>query len=79
MNLGLYFKRARESAGLSQLALAKRLGYETPQFVSNWERGLSKPPISSMRDLCSELRLDPKKIHKMFVDQYGEDVRHCFF
>jgi transcriptional regulator with XRE-family HTH domain len=37
-------KSARVGAGLTQMELAKKLGYKSPQFISNWERGESSPP-----------------------------------
>lgn len=39
-------------AGVSQGAVAKKLGYTSPQFISNWERGLSRPPISTLRKIA---------------------------
>lgn len=42
--LASYLRHKRLIAGLSQAAVAKELGYSSPQFVSNWERGVSSPP-----------------------------------
>jgi transcriptional regulator with XRE-family HTH domain len=47
-----FLKNARTSAGLSQKEVAAYLGYKSSQFVSNWERGLSSPPIGTLRRLC---------------------------
>lgn len=46
-----FLKQKRTAAGLSQRDVADELGYETPQFISNWERGVSFPPISALKDL----------------------------
>lgn len=48
-----FLKQKRLNAGLSQGAVAKKLGYTSPQFVSNWERGLSEPPIATLQVLAS--------------------------
>lgn len=45
-------KNARVKAGLSQKEVSAVLGYKSSQFVSNWERGLSSPPIGTLRRLC---------------------------
>ena len=37
-------KQKRVAAGLSQRDVSDELGYSTPQFISNWERGISCPP-----------------------------------
>lgn len=42
--LAYFMKAARIRAGLSQAAVAKKLGFTTPQFISNWERGVSTVP-----------------------------------
>jgi transcriptional regulator with XRE-family HTH domain len=43
--MGKLIKKARREAGLTQAALATKLGYKSPQFVSNFERSESLPPI----------------------------------
>ena len=44
-------KHTRESAGLSQRQVADALGYQSAQFISNWERGVSTPPIKTLKRL----------------------------
>jgi len=51
-------KEARQKKALTQTEIAKHLGYNTPQFVSNWERGLSAPPIESLKQISEILELD---------------------
>lgn len=46
-----FFKNARERVGLTQVQVARELGYGSAQFVSNWERGLSYPPIKAIKTL----------------------------
>lgn len=46
-----FLKQKRVAAGLSQRDVADKLGYTTPQFISNWERGVSTPPISALKNL----------------------------
>ena len=50
-NFGQYLKELREDMEIPQHKVAKALGYTTPQFVSNWERGLSRPPLNSFKKL----------------------------
>jgi len=44
-------KKLRIQAGVSQRDVADQLGYSTPQFISNWERGVSCPPYKSIKKL----------------------------
>jgi transcriptional regulator with XRE-family HTH domain len=55
-----FLKISREKVGLTQADVARSLGYSTAQFVSNWERGLSYPPLKSLRTLA--------KIYKVNID-----------
>lgn len=50
-DLGAYLKDARIKSGLSQNDVAKKLGYTSPQFISNFERGLSSPPLKNLKTL----------------------------
>lgn len=55
-------KEARQKKALSQRDISERLGYNTPQFVSNWERGLSAPPIESLNQISEILELDVSQV-----------------
>lgn len=57
-NLGRFIKSQREMAGVTQGKLSQILGYSNPQFISNWERGLSSPPPKIMSKLADALDLN---------------------
>lgn len=50
--LAVFLKDKRTHAGFTQNQVAKKLGYSSPQFISNWERGLSNPPIATLKVLA---------------------------
>ncbi|MBS1970524.1 MAG: helix-turn-helix transcriptional regulator [Bdellovibrionales bacterium] len=52
MDLAKFLKEKRKAAGISQGAVAKKLGYTSPQFISNWERGLSRPPVATLKKIA---------------------------
>jgi transcriptional regulator with XRE-family HTH domain len=58
--VGAYLRKCRQKAGLTQLDLACALSYSSAQFVSNWERGLSLPPLTVLRKLSVVCRI-PKQ------------------
>jgi len=62
MNL---IKSYRELANLSQAELAKKLGYTSPQFVSNIERGLSEMPTKKLKLLQKVLNIPTQKLIAM--------------
>lgn len=57
-----FLKTARTRAGLSQKEVAVALGYKSSQFVSNWERGISSPPIRTLRRLCSLYKANESEV-----------------
>lgn len=74
MNLGAMTREYRIKAGLTQLELALKLGYNTMQFVSLIERGVSKVPLTTLGKLIIILKMPEKKIIDSLVNEYKEDV-----
>jgi len=74
-DLGALVKEYREKADLTQAQLAERLGYETPQFVSVFERGLSKIPLETLGQLITLLGIPQKTVMKALMDDYQQDLR----
>lgn len=61
-------KKARTEGGLTQGDIAKKLGYTTSQFVSNWERGLSTPPLEALPKLSKLLGIEQDKLVNLVFD-----------
>ncbi len=51
----------REKAGLTQREVSDALGYSTPQFISNVERGRCSFPIQKLSKI--------KRLYKVSADQ----------
>lgn len=77
-----YLKSKRESAGLSQRDVSNELGYDTPQFISNWERGVSHPPIESLKKLAVIYKVDAQEIFEVqlatTLQEVKKDLRRKF-
>jgi transcriptional regulator with XRE-family HTH domain len=54
MKIGHRIRGSRESKGISQGELARRLGVSQPS-VSDWENGKSEPSVDNLRALAVEL------------------------
>lgn len=65
--LGQYLKQQRQECGLTQDQLAKGLGYKSPQFVSNWERGTCYPALETMPQIADALQISKKSLATMLV------------
>lgn len=79
-NMGQELKRLRVKAGLKQKEVAARLGYSSPQFISNWERGVSSPPVKVLKQLAGIYNTDPHKLFrnlkKAINDQMTKDFEN---
>ena len=56
--LGLYLREMRLKAELSQREVAQALDYSSAQFISNFERGISVPPLPRMKLLVKLYKLN---------------------
>lgn len=63
-----YLKSSREKSGLTQKRVSDRLGYATPQFISNWERGVSTPPIEQLKILGKLYKKDATEIFELYLE-----------
>ena len=73
--LGQHLKQLRESAEVSQKVVAEKFGYESPQFVSNWERGTSKPPVTAIKKLASIYKTNAEDLFEVVLESHLEKIR----
>jgi DNA-binding transcriptional regulator YiaG len=76
--LGEFLRSHRVSADLSQSYVARRLGYSSPQFVSNWERGLSVPPMNVLPKLERLYRFSGNELIEILVFEYRRELERVF-
>lgn len=69
---GRYLKKHRVAAGMSQQELRAALGYKTPQYVSNWERGVCGPPFEQLGEICHLLKIDRTELFEMLMKDTRE-------
>lgn len=67
MSFGRYLRTLRIKQGLIQEDISLLLGYATPQFVSNIERGISKIPMDSLPRFAKAYRIDLDKLKCEFL------------
>ncbi len=78
-----FLRDKRKEAGLSQVEVAKKLGYSSSQFVSNWERGVAAPPLRTLRRIASLYGLSDRNIFDRIRDmafvELEENLKFQFF
>ncbi len=69
-----FLKEKRVAAGLSQKDVADKLGYSTPQFISNWERGVSHPPINALKKIGEMYKVSADELFEVTLNTTIQDV-----
>ena len=81
--LALFLKEKRTAAGLSQEEVATKLGYSTSQFISNWERGISQPPINTLKFLAKLYNVNPEEMFQVLLQNtiaiVEQDLKNKFY
>ncbi len=72
--LAQYLKKCREKVGYSQTQVSSKLGYTSPQFISNWERGLSHPPVKSLSKIAKLYKIKGPELKEVFIKSYMKEV-----
>ena len=73
-NLGQYFKRSREAAGLTQGNLSEELGLKSSQFISNVERGICAYTIDQLPIVVELCAIDREQLIEHFMTVYREYI-----
>ena len=76
--LGQLFRGARIKRNLTQAELAKQFNYTSPQFCSNWERGLVVPPTNILPKLCKLLKVDTKEVTTILLKKRAAELKAIF-
>lgn len=78
VRLGSLLKDKRVEKGITQMALARELGYSSPQFVSNWERGMCSPAFDTLPVICKMLGIPKKEIIEIILDETRNELEANF-
>lgn len=72
MKLKNLIKQKRIEKKYSQVDLGKSLGYSSGQFVSNWERGESYPPMDRLAKMSLLFDLQKEDLISLFLEEQSE-------
>ena len=76
---GDWLKQRRADAGLSQVALAERLGMKYYTFISQVENGFSRVPTEVMEAWATQLGLEPSEFAKHLLVYYEPELYRLLF
>lgn len=75
MRLSKMLRDKRLKSGLTQAELGEALGYRSGQFVSSWEKGMSRPPKEKVLPLCRLLGLSEAKLETALIEDKMKKVK----
>jgi transcriptional regulator with XRE-family HTH domain len=78
IEFGKYLKDKRLAVDLSQGDVAQALGYTSPQFISNWERDLSRPPMKVIYQLCVLYKIPREEITNILMEEHERMLKATF-
>jgi transcriptional regulator with XRE-family HTH domain len=73
--LGTYLKDVREDANLTQADVSHKLGYTSPQFISNIERGISVVPLKTLARMVNLYKVNPETVVKIILESQRKLLR----
>lgn len=81
--LAQFLKEKRVKSGFSQKDVAVKLDYSTSQFISNWERGVSQPPLNILRKLSQVYQINADEMFNVLLEttiaQVEVDLKRKFY
>lgn len=66
--LGAYLQEMRIKANMTQREVSIALGYSSAQFISNFERGISSPPLKKLKELIRLYRMPVDKVMNLVLE-----------
>lgn len=73
--IGEFFRDKRVDAGLTQSDVAQTLGLSTGQFVSNWERGVSAPPMDYLPQLMKLYKINKSQLVALYTAEQERYIK----
>ena len=65
---GEYLKQKRIAANLTQQEVADQIGYSSAQYISNFERGISLPPVNKLKIMIKLYRMPKAEVIQMVIE-----------
>ena len=78
IKLGEFLQQKRKEKGISQGQVSKVLGYSSPQFISNIERGLCCPPFPALKQMADLYQIDPEEMTATLIRLQTEFLVKAF-
>lgn len=78
VGIGTFLKAKRIEAGVTQSKAAKHLGYSSPQYISNFERGLCEPSVTTALKLVKVYGITKGELYQVMLKSYESNLKNAF-
>lgn len=68
-----YLAALIDASEMTQLEMSRELGYDNPNIVSMWKRGVLKVPVEKLPMLAKILGVDPAHMARIALREYHPD------
>ena len=75
--VGKYLKEQRVKSSLTQSQVAQSIGYTSPQFISNIERGLCSAPVKHLKGFLKLYNLTIDELVAIILKQAEANLRRA--
>ncbi len=66
--VGEYLREMRDVSHYTQREVADILNYSSAQFISNFERGITLPPLNRLKTLVKLYKLDVNRLMNLILE-----------
>lgn len=77
--LSSFLRETRVEKGLTQLQASRALGHSSPQYISNFERGLCEPSLETAMKLCELYEIPRRQLYDLMVEMYQSELEVKIF
>lgn len=70
--VGTFLKEKRLAAGYLQIEVARKLGYNSSQLISNFEAGIDVPPLKKLAKMIELYKMSPAEVMDLIVEAERE-------
>jgi transcriptional regulator with XRE-family HTH domain len=73
--IGAIVREHRLTKGMTMLEVATLLGYSSPQFISLFERGVSKIPLDVLGRLTVILKIPRTRLYSSLIEESSRKIK----
>lgn len=77
--LSAFLREKRIEGNITQLQASRALGHSSPQYISNFERGLCEPSLETAMKLCELYGIPRRQLYEIMVDMYQQELSDKIF